>query len=63
MATIDERLEALAHSVELLAGMHRETETQIIKTQKVVMQLAEAMTRLSRIVETHENRITKLEDE
>jgi methyl-accepting chemotaxis protein len=68
MATIDERLEALTHSVELLAGMHKDTEKQIIKTQKalektqkVVAQMAEAMVRLGKIVGSHETRIRRLE--
>jgi hypothetical protein len=33
--TIDERLEALTQSVELLASMHRETERQQQETQRL----------------------------
>jgi hypothetical protein len=59
--TIDERIgklterhEALAQTVELLAIENRQTS-------HLVAQLAEAMTRLAKIVEGHEHRITGLE--
>jgi len=65
---IDERLEALTHSVELLASMQRDTESrigQLAKNHKRLEQLAteiaEGTARLLRIVESHEQRISDLE--
>jgi hypothetical protein len=52
--TIDERLEALTQSVELLASLHRDNESRL-------GQLMETMTRLGNIVIAHEARIEKLE--
>lgn len=34
--TIDERLDALTHSVELLASMHKDTEKQIKRLGKYI---------------------------
>jgi hypothetical protein len=51
---IDERLEALTHSVELLASFHKDNEQRL-------GQLMEAMTRLGNIVIAHEQRIEDLE--
>ena len=66
---LDERLEALTHSVELLASMQRDTESriaQLAKNQKRLEQLAteiaEGTARLLRIVESHEQRISDLEE-
>jgi len=42
MATIDERLEALAQTVELLAKMQIETEKAMTETQKAIKAGAEA---------------------
>jgi len=55
---IDERLEALTQSVELLAGMQRETEREQKKTSLEIRKLA----RLVRvIVVDHEARLLALE--
>lgn len=72
--TIDERLEiiaqrhaALAETVELLAGLHRDTEVHldrfIRETDTRMVQLMDAVTRLVRVVENHEHRIQDLEGE
>ena len=50
--TIDDRLEALTQSVELLASMHRETERLQQQTQRIVGELAESMKRLANIAAT-----------
>ena len=49
--TIDERIEALTHSVELLSQMHQDNE----KTH------AKLFTQLAGIAESHEERITRQE--
>ncbi len=56
--TIDERLDALAQSVELLAGMQRVTEAEQRKTSREIRSLAR-LVRL--IVVDHESRLTALE--
>ena len=53
--TIDERLEALTHTVELLASFHKDNELRM-------GQLTETMTRLGNIIIAHEQRIEDLED-
>ena len=52
---IDERLEALTHSVELLGGLHKDNEQRMA-------QLMDTMNRLANIVIVHEQRISDLED-
>ena len=59
---IDERLEALTHSVELLAGMQTESEKRLARLQELVIQIAEGMARLASTAENHEQRIGDLED-
>jgi len=53
--TIDERLEALTQTVELIAHAQ-------IKNDERMGQLMEMMTRLGNIVIAHEERIDRLED-
>ena len=57
--TIDERLEALTQSVELLAHMHRENEQRL--NEKFAI-LADTMNRVGRIIEIHEHRLDSHED-
>lgn len=52
--TIDERLEALTHSVELLASMHKDTEKQIKRLGKYIRGVAQ-------MVLDHEARLRLLE--
>jgi hypothetical protein len=72
MATIDERLEALTHTVELLAGMQIETEKlvqNLIKTQeetaRMQIKTEQGLNRLRRYALTialdHETRLSRLE--
>ena len=55
---IDERIEALTQSVELLRTLHRDLE---VKTDQRMNQMTDAVTQLVRIVATHERRIDNLE--
>ncbi|MGI8743055.1 MAG: hypothetical protein ACR2NN_10910 [Bryobacteraceae bacterium] len=67
--TIDERLEAIAQSVELLAhDMHelQATSAELHETAKLLLDTAkqdgENIRALARIADVHERRITALED-
>lgn len=50
--TIDERLEALTHSVELLASMHKDNEKQVTGA---IIDIRDAVMRLSVIAEAHQD--------
>jgi hypothetical protein len=56
--TIDERIEALTQSVELIASLHRDLEES---TARNFERLTAAMERLANIVIAHEERLDKLE--
>ena len=43
---IDERLEALTHSVELLAAMHKDSEKRMQRLEELVTDIAEGTARL-----------------
>jgi hypothetical protein len=65
---IDERLEALTQSVELLAGMHKDDQKMIDRLSKrndrleaLVTEIAEGTARLLHVIESHEERISDLE--
>jgi hypothetical protein len=65
---IDQRLEALTQSVELLAAMHKDTMLGVEKLrkadsrlEKLVTEIAEGTARLLHAVESHEQRIADLE--
>jgi 3-phosphoglycerate kinase len=71
--TIDERLEALTQSLELLSHMHqereREDEKRMARVNQALTALAEAqvktedaMARLAHIADIQDRRITRLED-
>jgi hypothetical protein len=47
---IDERLEALAQSLELVVSLHRDNERRLA-------QVMDTMNRLGRIIESHEQRL------
>jgi hypothetical protein len=51
---IDERLEALTHSVELLAAMHKETDKEMRRLGKYVRSIMQ-------IVLDHETRLRSVE--
>jgi hypothetical protein len=59
---IDQRLEALTHSVELLAGMHKDGENRMNHLAGLVTEIAEGTARLLHAVEVHEQRINRLEE-
>jgi hypothetical protein len=56
--TIDERLEALTHSVELLAVMHKDLEQQ---TAQRFAETLEFINQLARVAAAHEQRLDNLE--
>jgi hypothetical protein len=65
---IEQRLEALTHSVELLAGMQVETEKHLtriaemqIETERRMQEFSNGMMQVARILANHENRIDRLE--
>jgi hypothetical protein len=65
---IDERLEGLTHSVELLAGMQIETEKrmaqlleQSTRLQDAIATMAEGVAQITRVVLDHDQRIDNLE--
>ena len=58
--TIDERIGALTQSVELLSQMHQDNEKRY---DRMFQRLLEMDARLIRIIEDHEHRIRRLEDE
>ncbi|HEU0139871.1 MAG TPA: hypothetical protein VFQ79_09185 [Bryobacteraceae bacterium] len=63
--TIDERLEALTQTVEIIAGMQQETERLMQesdrRTEARIAQLTETMNRLANIVIRHEERLDQLD--
>jgi len=59
---IDERLEALTHTVELLAAMHKDSEKRMQRLEGFVTEIAEGTARLLHVVEVHEQRISDLEE-
>jgi hypothetical protein len=72
---IDERLEALTQTVELLAQMHKDNEKGMqrfsramerlskrnVRLEGLVTEIAEGTARLLHVVEVHEQRISSLE--
>ncbi len=60
--TIDERLEALAQSVELLAGFQRDNEARMAKLEGYMVTLTETMDRLANVVIRHEERLDDLDN-
>jgi len=70
--TIDERIEALTQSLELLASLHRDLEESTAKgfaemraksaeTDEKMAQLAETMKHLSTVVLAHQERPDRIE--
>ncbi|MGD0872454.1 MAG: hypothetical protein ABSB88_23135 [Bryobacteraceae bacterium] len=64
-STIDERLEALAQSVELMhrhwEDRHQQTAADIAKLTALMAETGRFINRLAHIAEAHENRIDRLE--
>jgi len=66
--TIDERLEklterheALAQTVEIIAGMQKDNERRFAETDRRIGQVLEAITQLGHIAESHDRRLDNLE--
>ncbi len=63
---IDERIEALTQSVELLSHMHLDNEKRYLANEKRNVEffrvVSESLQTLTRIAEVHDARIRKLED-
>lgn len=70
---IDERLSALAQTVELLASFHQDAEKRHYeawrkiqeaqaKTEVMIVRMVESIDSLSRVAHLHEQRISRLED-
>ena len=57
--TIDERLETLTQSMDLLAEMQRDNDARYDRRFNQIM---DAITRLTNIVEAHERRLDDLEN-
>ena len=57
--TIDERIEALTQSVELLSRMHQDNEKRY---NRMFEQLISMTDRLIRIAEDHDDRLRRLEN-
>ncbi len=65
--SVEQKLEALTQTVELLARMHvdheKEYHQRSVRSDERLAQLMEAMTRLTNVVEAHEDRMDDLETE
>jgi hypothetical protein len=65
--TIDERIEALTQSVELLASLHRdlekETAAKFAQTDARFADTLQFINRLAHIAEAHEQRLDRIEGE
>ena len=60
--SIDERLEALTHSLELLSLETEKHDRQIAQLSTLVTEVAEGTVRLLRVAEMHENRLDSHDD-
>jgi hypothetical protein len=60
--TIDERLEALTHNLELLSLETEKHDEQIAQLGTLVTEVAVGTARLLRVVEIHEHRIDRHDD-
>jgi uncharacterized membrane protein YccC len=62
MTRIAERQEALAQTVEIIAGMQRVNEERFARSDERLAQLMDTMNRLANIVVAHEQRLDDLEN-
>jgi hypothetical protein len=60
--SIDERLEALTHSLELLSLEAQKHDRQIDRLSTLVTEVAEGTARLLRVAEMHEHRLDSHDD-
>jgi len=61
--TIDERLEALNHRVELLADMHKDNEKHMRRLENQTRRLGKYIRSVAQLVLDHEARLRSLEDD
>jgi hypothetical protein len=61
--TIDERLEALTQTVEIIAGMQRENEQRFAQTTHNFELVLDSIKRLENIAAAHEERLDDLENQ
>ena len=59
--TIDERLEALTQSVELIAHAQMKNEADIAKLTELMAETGRFINSLAHIAEAHEHRLDRLE--
>jgi hypothetical protein len=59
--TIDERLEALTHTAELIAPAQIKADEKIDKLTALLAETGGFINQLARIAESHEHRIDRLE--
>lgn len=60
--SIDERLKALTHSLELLSLETQKHDRQIDRLSTLVTEVAEGTARLLRVAEMHEHRLDSHDD-
>lgn len=60
--TIDQRLEALAQTVEILAGMQRENDRRFNQVTSNFEIVLDSIKRLENIAMAHEQRLNNIED-
>jgi hypothetical protein len=61
--TIDERLDGLTQTVEIITSMQRDNEKRFAEIAKIQEQDGEHIRALARIAEIHERRLSDLEDQ
>jgi len=60
--TIDERLEAVTHTLELLSLESEKHDRQLDRAAKLVTEVAEGTARLLRVVGMHEHRLDSYDE-
>lgn len=60
--TIDQRLEGLTQTVEIIAAMQRDNERRFAEHGQRLTEIMEGLASLVHVAEIHERRLTDLED-
>jgi len=60
---LTERHEALTQTVEIIAGMQKNNEEAHQKNEVLLARVVESIESLARIAHSHEQRITRIEDD
>jgi hypothetical protein len=60
---LTERHEALTQTVEIIAGMQKNNEEAHHKNEVLLARVVESIESLARIAHSHEQRITRIEDD